>query len=97
MNEHVLTTEEVREIYVGDNGLWEQLTYGAAGENPANVIVCAGFDTWLEEVKREAQEQAWDEAIAAQQEVDLEWESYIMSNDNRMKPPKIAENPYRAA
>ena len=55
------------------------------------------FDTWLEEVKREAQEQAWEEAIAAQHEVDLDWESYIMSNDNRMKPPKIAENPYRAA
>ena len=54
------------------------------------------FDTWLAEVKRESQEQAWDEAIAAQQEVDLEWESYIMSNDNRMKPPKIAGNPYRA-
>lgn len=54
------------------------------------------FDTWLAEVKRESQEQAWDEAIAAQQEVDLDWESYIMSNDNRMKPPKIAENPYRA-
>ena len=54
------------------------------------------FDTWLAEVKRESQEQAWEEAIAAQQEVDLEWESYIMSNDNRMKPPKIAGNPYRA-
>ena len=54
------------------------------------------FDTWLAEVKRESQEQAWDEAIAAQQEVDLDWESYIMSNDNRMKPPKIAGNPYRA-
>ena len=88
MNEHVPTTEEVREEYSGD---WHDY-YGRS----RNKDLEEGFDTWLEEVKREAQEQAWDEAIAAQQEVDLDWESYIMSNDNRMKPPKIAENPYRA-
>ena len=35
--------------------------------------------------------------VGALVEVDLDGESYIMSNDNRTKPPKIAENPYRAA
>lgn len=59
MNEHLLTTEEVREIYVGDNGLWEQLTYGAAGENQANVIVCAAFRRWLTEERA----KVWDKAV----------------------------------
>lgn len=48
MNEHVATTEEIRESYAGhdfDSEIWG-----------------VKFDTWLEEVKREAREQAWEEA-----------------------------------
>lgn len=89
MNEHESITADVKEAYVNE---WDSY-HGFQWSKELEQV----FDTWLAEVKREAREQAWDEAIAAQQEVDLDWESYIMSNDNRMKPPKIAENPYRAA
>ena len=89
MNEHESITADVKEAYANEYDSFHGFQWSKELEQV--------FDTWLEEVKREAQEQAWEEAIAAQHEVDLDWESYIMSNDNRTKPPKIAENPdYKA-
>ena len=44
MNEHVPTTEEIRECYAGHD--FDSESWGVK------------FDTWLEEVKREAREQA---------------------------------------
>lgn len=48
------TVEQVRSDYVGDTGLWDQISKGALGQSPVSKALSVEFDRFLAKVRADA-------------------------------------------